>query len=119
MKDPNFHKVDFEGMFMVPVSVVVPMESGALIKSIDTIEEEVNFIIAHMWKGITEQFPGGEVNNEAQHELCHLASQTYEMYKSHALEQVMQYNNDSLWVLIEQLTDKMIACDEHVPELGL
>ena len=116
MKDPNFNVVNFGEGFMIPLSVVVPMETGALIKQIDTIEDEVNVILSNLWNATPKGGP--HENNEIQHQLCHLASSTYEMYKEHALELVMQFNNDSLWVLIEQLTDKMLACDEHVPELG-
>jgi len=94
----------------MPLSVYVETGTGLMIRSIDQIETEVNEALAVMYYSVTKIFGDDLDTDMAQHEICHTAGDIYHAFKDSAIEEFGITGNSSLWELVEQLTDKCLAC---------
>lgn len=100
---------NFDAVVM-PLSVYVETGTALMIRSIDDLETEVNEVLAVMYHGVTKIY-GDELDTDyAQHLLCHTAGDIYDAFKESAIKEFGVTGNPPLWELIEQLTDKCLAC---------
>lgn len=99
-----------EPIAIMPLNVYVESGTGLMIRSIDNIETEVNEALAVMYHAVTQIFGKDLDQDNAQHEICHTAGDIYHAFKESAIQEFGVTGNGSLWELVEQLTDKCLAC---------
>lgn len=95
---------------LMPLTMYVETGNGLMIRSIDHIETEVNEALAIMYYGAVKIFGEDLDTDMAQHEICHTAGDIYDAFKDNAIQEFGETGNPSIWELVEQLTDKCVAC---------
>lgn len=95
---------------VMPLSMYVETGTGLMIRSIDMIETDVNEALAVIYNSVVSIYGKDLDKDNAQQELCHTAGDIYHEFKDAALGEFAETGNPSIWKLVEQLTDKCLAC---------
>lgn len=101
------------GFAVVATSIYLETSGALMIKPIGMIETEVNDLIGYIWASIEPVARKENGYEQGQHGICHIAAEVYSTFKDSALQCYTETGSESLWELVELLTDKMLACDPH------